>query len=707
MYPYILTSTISLLCVLLFGAYALRADPRHPVFRSFALCMFSIGFYLFAEIVGLTAQSLRGAILWGRFSYVSAFWIATAFVYFTLMFSGKTEILSHRFMPYLLFVPAVSFLSFLFNDALVNSVTLRPNFRQVSTGYLFPFFEGYFLGFFAYGTFNLIQAFRASSTFLRRTQVAYVLTGVISGGLFALFSIFILPVLYLQPSSLTGLSFVILGGFMAYAIFRQRPLDIEVIFRKSSIYWALVIMVIGTYILGVKTLGSFLGKLFGSSHEMAETLLIVALAFIFWPAAQSLEGYLTRKFFPGYLDVKKLLLDFSESLIYHVDLRKLSRLIVNTVADALSVETSVLCLRLENNQGFEVIESRNLASKTRLIEWLNEPSLLSFLKSRNKPLTTQDFQENLPLKDSISALVQEGFSLLIPLVIKGECIGVLALGEKTAGTSFSEDEITLLSTLSNQAAVALENAFVYEEMRRTYLRLSQAERMAALGELSAGLAHEIRNPLSNIKGSAEILKKTVHPVEREKFANFVLEEVERLNRLLMDFLSFARPRPPKVQSTSLNSLIEKTVQLMGRDFESNGTSLTLHLHPDNLFVKVDPDQWQQVFLNLFLNAKQAMEKGGVLTVSTSVSDIGVQIDVQDTGCGIAMEHIDKIFHPFFTTKERGTGLGLAVVYRIVQESGGQVSIESHPGKGTKVSLQIPLSAHPDAKEKQEKALTTV
>ena len=234
--------------------------------------------------------------------------------------------------------------------------------------------------------------------------------------------------------------------------------------------------------------------------------------------------------------------------------------------------------------------------------------------------------------------------------------------------------------LRAQADLILE---IEEQLRR-------ADRLSALGELSAGMAHEIRNPLGSIRGTAEILREGIDPSDRRyEFAGILIKEVDRLNRVVQDFLDFARPAPVERSRVDINEALQELLVLTRQQAVKSGVRVEL-LPGDLPPAPGDREQLKQAFLNLFLNALQAMPAGGRLVIATTPLDGEVQVRFTDTGQGIPPESLEKIFNPFFTTRQEGTGLGLAITHRIVQGHGGRIEVASRIGEGTVFTLTFPV-----------------
>ena len=223
--------------------------------------------------------------------------------------------------------------------------------------------------------------------------------------------------------------------------------------------------------------------------------------------------------------------------------------------------------------------------------------------------------------------------------------------------------------------------------------LQRSERLAALGKMAAGVAHELRNPLSSIKGLAVVLKAGFAASSREaETADILVKEVERLNRGIGELLDYARPEQMRVELASIPEIIGKTVSLVRGDAQSYGIAIRLETAEALPRISVDIDKMNQVFLNLFLNSIQAMEHGGELTVRTELINQAIVIIVRDTGVGIPPENLGRVFDPYFTTKNDGTGLGLAMSAKIVEEHGGTMEVSSAVGEWTEVSIGLPLMA---------------
>lgn len=251
------------------------------------------------------------------------------------------------------------------------------------------------------------------------------------------------------------------------------------------------------------------------------------------------------------------------------------------------------------------------------------------------------------------------------------------------------------SSLKDESDIFLGNVLLFKdltEVRTLRCEVARSQRLASVGRLAAGVAHEIRNPLSSIKGFATYFKERYRDrPEDQQTADIMIQEVDRLNRVVGQLLEFARPVSVKPKPVSLQTLLDDSIKLIKEQAAEKGISIQTQNNTPVAEVRIDPDRINQVLLNLYLNAIDSMEKGGELRVE--MTDGGprrdVVVQVSDTGRGISPENLSKIFEPYFTTKSTGTGLGLAIAHNIVEAMGGKITVESDPEAGTTFTIALP------------------
>jgi signal transduction histidine kinase len=285
-----------------------------------------------------------------------------------------------------------------------------------------------------------------------------------------------------------------------------------------------------------------------------------------------------------------------------------------------------------------------------------------------------DFNQWIIDPDGIRVLIMR----LTFLAITGNLVNVLAEALRVQSAKYQK--------VAEELAEANRHLSVAEAAMR------RSERLAALGQLSAGLAHELRNPLSTMKASAEVLTRNVaaeNDVARE-VAGFISSEVDRTNSLVTRFLEFARPLKPKLATVDVTEILDRAEALIERDAPQYRVTVYKNYSPDLAPFPLDAELMERVFYNLLLNAAQASTEGGAITVKTRLVDGAAEVAVIDRGAGIDPRIMEQIFNPFFTTKPEGSGLGLAIVSKIVDDHGGRITVESEPGKGTVFRVYLPI-----------------
>ncbi len=301
-----------------------------------------------------------------------------------------------------------------------------------------------------------------------------------------------------------------------------------------------------------------------------------------------------------------------------------------------------------------------------------------------------------PLYDDVSR--EEGIvsMLAVPITLKRDIVGLLWVANRSR-TAFTAEHVDALERMANQAAIAMENARLYHDLKHSHADLLAAQeqlvrkaRMAAIGEIAAAVAHEARNPLGAVSNCVQLLRSNPNITgEDADLLEIVHTESQRLNEIVSDFLAFGRPRPPHFEQVDVHEIVDSTLALLRRDGRCPPSIVFVSkFDPDLPLVRADRDQLRQVFWNLFLNAVQAMGEQGELLVETRSEGSRVQVSVQDTGPGIPPATLGRLFEPFYTTRTGGTGLGLAIVRRIIEEHGGDIRVDSELDMGACFTLTL-------------------
>lgn len=396
-------------------------------------------------------------------------------------------------------------------------------------------------------------------------------------------------------------------------------------------------------------------------------------------------------------------------------LDELTELILVIARDELQADYSALYL---------FGERRDLILYRDCVHGFEAPFDVTPLLSEPGTVAGQVFADNNPiLVNDVSAECSEQESLLrlgynaalaAPLRHDGQLVGILAVAHKEK-EHFSWSSLRMLRSIGEQAALAVRNAQLHaalqsyaqnleemvdertRELRSTQAQLIQSEKLAALGRLAAGIAHEVNNPLQPILNCLEVALEDIEseqPVDPESL-RIAESEVQRIKGIVSRLLDFSRPSTGETSPVNLYALIEEVMVLVRQQLERAQVRVTLQILPTPP-IQGAAAQLKQVFLNLLLNAMESMPKGGTITIESYERDAGVAIDISDTGVGMDAETLARIFEPFYSTRGEGTGLGLAVTYGIVKGHGGDIQVTSTPGAGSCFTVWLPYQRPPTA-----------
>ena len=384
-------------------------------------------------------------------------------------------------------------------------------------------------------------------------------------------------------------------------------------------------------------------------------------------------------------------------------------------AEILCARGCILRLLDESGKGLEIEEVYGVKDDEQLPNVLElGQSIAGQVAETGESILVTDIKSNNRLKSKFHSSVQSLVS--VPMVAKGNVIGTLSVFDKLGESiNFSQDDERLLSILASQAAICIENARLFETVKRNEEQLREireqlvrVERLAAVGELAAKVAHEIRNPLVSIGGfTRKVYENFPEEKTGKQHLRIVLDEVGRLERILHEILEMSSPTLPKLKAIDIHQILEETLLMVHDICKRNKIKITTKYEAKHSIVKVDSEQVKQAFLNLFRNSIEAMEgKPGELKIITypAPSEKGkperISLTLKDTGCGIPPEVLAHIFDPFFSSKPRGSGLGLPITYKILSAHNATINVESRINQGTIFLIEFPLHVGKNEEERK-------
>lgn len=433
-------------------------------------------------------------------------------------------------------------------------------------------------------------------------------------------------------------------------------------------------------------------------------LAAIAILVLFEPLRVKVEGEIHSIFFRQRRELEKAVQAAEMQLVHVLRLDEMTEVVMDELEASRRITAGAFYLLAEDNHlrlkrgfGIEAAPEVDVATARPLLLRLKEaPSLIIEAGSRWDTLAPSEPEAILSAAGLLGPIASSAVILGISQPNQ-PVVGLLVVQDARVRDAFSSDDIALLERLVKVIRVVMENSRAYERMK-------ERDRLAVLGHMAAGLAHEIKNPLGSIKGAAQLLvdsSEVESSQANRDFLAIILEEVDRLDRVVGSVLDYARPQKGNPEPMDLNGVVERSVQFL-RTSCPNHIQLELTLAPELPKVRMDPEHIRQVLLNLFQNAVQALgERPGTLTLVSRIrSPQFVELTMKDTGPGISAESLDQIFVPFFSTKPKGTGLGLAISQRIAQDAGGSIEVRSEEGKGSTFTMLLPACQSPIATPSQ-------
>ena len=563
-------------------------------------------------------------------------------------------------------------------------------------GLIFPAYLIHFIINAVYSQYNLGKAL-IRSTGRRKEQVKYVFFGTTIGyvagitNFFCWYRIAVPPI----PNILISLYVVL----VAYAIVRHQLMDIEVIIKKTIVFAGLFLASYAVFASFAYLSASIFENIFRSRWTaMIPSVLVVVLML------RPLESYLrhvTDKYlFQKAYDYRKLLRTFSEEVLTVLDLDMLVNLTVNNLAEIMRLENASVFLYDEENGQFYLEASYGNHVPSENMK--DSEEFIGYIRGAGRHLLISDPVRKTALNPAVDKKAKElKAELVIPLRHHDGMIGLIIMGKKKSDEDFTQEDIDVILPLTRTLSIAISNAQLFEKLSEAQAQAAQREKMAVIGTLSAGINHEICNPLGIARGQCEMFLLNVKEgIYKERTADDLLEkaqeimqkvinETDRATVITKKLSSFAKPAKGRMQDgVSLKNEIDEVISLIEHDLKLDNIIIEKKVDGEIPLIQADRKQIQEIFFNIIRNAAQSIKGSGRITIRGRSRNRKVFIDIEDTGAGISRNNLDRIFDPFFTTKEpgRGTGLGLFIVKQIAERNNGTISVDSEIGKGSAFHL---------------------
>lgn len=697
-----------------------RSKPNSSLHRAFAGNQIAISWWSFFTIFMIISPSREWGLFWDRMCLSGVVFIPATLFHYIFSFTKNDR--NFLKVIYLNYGISLAFLIILWSTALFV-VDVKPKFgMQFYTvpGPFYAAFIGWFIVNVLSGLINLWHGLHKSQSLVvkRQTQLLFWFSVVGYGGGTCNY-LLVYDIHLPGVAETSNYAVLLLSLSIAYIIFKYRFLDIEIIIKRTLVFTGVLFSLLGI-IAGVTAIAqSLVGKYLHIGDLETKILSVLMVMLVYDPIRRMLMNITDKYLFQKKESIKVILNRLSENVIAILDISKVGKTILATLEDTLRLKAGSIIVKNEDEKLYEVLDAFGVKEEDKSLNFETHERFIQYMRVTHHPvnLQTPEVRNNFG-KDELVKLEALNAVSALPLFFQNELIGIMFLGAKKSDQEFSQEEIDYFPTMASQVALAVRNARMHDIVMKSQIDYAQQAKMAAIGTLAAGIGHEVKNPLNNIKGAIGMIKLNkkhnlyVHKTPETILAEFyeameVMENnVERAAQIIDRLQSFAKkPKELKVERFNVEGAVEAALSFLATQLEMQKIDIVRNYRSAEPYINADKGAIEDALLNMIANAAHAMmmakSSPARLTVAVQDFEQEIKISITDTGAGIAKEHLDKIFDPFFTTKDttrntdgkaiKGTGLGLFIVREVIKRFGGRITVESQVGKGTTFNIFFPIA----------------
>ena len=653
-------------------------------------------------LIGSAADPGLALILW-RIAHLGIILIPALFYHFVVAFTPPLAGFTEQRRPNTVLAAYLAAGVFLAADATPLFIRqVRQVFGQFyydsPPSLLYVLFVGFFIGMLVVSHVELWQAARTTRERAQRLLLRWFFAGTTIG--FVGGATCFLPVFGIDLYPYGNFAVPLFPLIMTYAFLRHRLMDVRLALTRGLTFLVTYTVVVGAPFVAGAVYRPFWESVLGTWWWVAPVVLMGVLASVSPVFFLSVVRRLEQRLWQAQRRYHRTLVTASSGMTRIKEIQRLCRMIAHMVNRTVGLANTSLFLYDPKEQRYVLQAVRYPSLIPPGLSVRQDEPLVSLLQEKKDLVVLEELQDgggagHGQQADTVYTWMRKlEAQLIVPSFSSDRLLGFLVLGAKHSGEPYTTDDIALFSALANQGALAIENALFFEELRNNEAYIIQSEKLASLGQLASGMAHEIHNPLTIISGESQLFLERFKGQDEkvDKLLTSIVEECRRAADITRRILRFAKPAPTDFVPINLKTVIGDTLTLAGYQVRMDRFECAVNVPEKLPDVRGNQNQLQEVLLNLILNACQAMgEQGGKLMVTATAQDSQVVLKVEDNGPGIPAATLRKVFDPFYTTKATGTGLGLFVTQRIVKAHGGTIELESTEGKGTCFTICLPTS----------------
>lgn len=694
------------LLLLVLAIFVYNRDRQNALNITFALYSLSIGWWSIFSMFMINATSEPVATIWDKICLIGTMFIPGTFFHFISTFLGYSK--KYKSVIKINYLISIFFLFTIFATDLFVATTEPKDYIRYFTrpGFIYSVFVAYFVLVSSIGICFLFAAMRKESTNLfRKQQLTYLFWTSLFGYMGGTFN-------YMLVYNMTNSNWAALGNYLiaiygvavAYIILRYRFLDIEVLIKKTLVFTGLfssIFILVSLSILMMQQLLQYLlNKVVHINMWISLGISIIFMMLLYDKLKTFLINVTNKYLFQKKYNPTELIRAFSRSILTELDLDKIAKSTVEKLVEALKLTSCAVLVPNREGNKFVIRGSYGISDKkmsyerdAHMISYLSKVNS-TLLKNREKPLAE-------PIRKDMDVI---NASACFAIMIRKQLIGVLCLGKKKSDEDYMESDIDTLLLLADALGVAITNALAFEDVR-------QKEKLAAIGMLAAGIKHDIGTPINKMSSAVQSFLIAKDEGDHQKMSlNEIISEAYNLlkrceitfdtvSAISSKFADFARPkRQAELELINVPVSIEDAIGVFSCELQARNISVKKNIQETIAPIKADKDYMQQILFNIIKNAAQAIEEAhrskeeSVISITAKEEpENKVIIEISDSGVGIPEDGLDRIFEPYYTTKQErgGTGLGLAIVKELVERNAGRISVKSELGKGTTFTLEFP------------------